>query len=458
MTEADKETIEQAISQAIRDNADSLALDSRHRKEDQLPRTLLDIPNLRHFSMIYHNVKIPAWLADIPTLETLELEETGEVSEIVPVLWKLRRLKKLKLAHVNGVNGLTELPASLAKLEHLEELNVDGAEFVEFPPVIASLASLQSFSYLYCCHPLPEVFEALSALPVLKKLRLTHDWDEEGDFLPESFRRFKAIEELDFSFWAGLNELPEYIGEMRNLRAIDLSNVDHQLGYTANIKALPDSLGDLANLEELDIYGLQDLKELPQSFSRLSRLKRLDTMSSGIDELKLTPEQWKNLEELRTHGPLPDSRLCANLKRFDWFKNDVSVDPYGKISLPLSSLHKLESLWIHGGTLDNTDFLASMPNLRRLYLGCDFECFPKGFEKLEKLEEIVIWGAKSLTVLPEYLGNMPSLKELRLIRCGFEELPESVRRRREGLRLEVDYPFRAAWTPEKDASRGDDDG
>jgi hypothetical protein len=167
-------------------------------------------------------------------------------------------------------------------------------------------------------------------------------------------------------------------------------------------------------------------------------------MCSGIDELQLTVGQWKKLEELRMHGPLPDMRHCVNLKEFTWFKNLVSIYRGGYlsgisevISLPLSPLRNLESLTIFGGTLDSTAFLASMTKLRRLRLLCDFEKFPNGFEKLNKLEEIDLWGSISLTALPEYLGHMPSLKRLRLTGCGVKVLPKSVRERTDlGIRVE----------------------
>jgi Leucine-rich repeat (LRR) protein len=108
------------------------------------------------------------------------------------------------------------------------------------------------------------------------------------------------------------------------------------------------------------------------------------------------------------------------------------------ISLPLSPLRKLESLSIMGGALDQTDFLASMTCLRYLRLSCDYKSFPAGFEKLDKLEEISIWGATSLSVLPECLGSLPSLKRLYLVGCGVKSLPKSVRER-EGLHIDVRY-------------------
>jgi len=438
MTNIHVNDVEEKITGAIRGNANSLSLYGYHNGQ-LLPKTLLDIPGLRHLSLEHFYMNMPAWLANLAFLESLEIEETGSVKEIVPLLWKLDKLRKLKLAYA----GLESLPSSLVRLEQLEELNVDGADFEAFPAVIASLTSLRSFSYAHCYCALPEVFNGLSALPRLKKLRLSSYADEEaGHFLPESFCRLQAIEELHFNDWIDLQELPECIGNMRNLRVIKVSNDDHP-DYLAAIKELPDSLGNLVNLEELDVYGLQDLKQFSPSFSRLSRLKRLDTKGSGIDELQLTAEQWKNLEELHMHGPLPDLRQCVNLKKFAWFKNQVGIYrggiPHGTdevISLPLSPLRNLESLSIMGGALDSTDFLASMANLRNLHLSCDFESFPNGFEKLDKLEEISIWGAKSLTALPEYLGHLPSLKKLYLTACGVQSLPKSIRERKD-LHIDV---------------------
>jgi len=430
-------SIKQKIAEAIRNNADSLSLHGGYQREQFVPKTLLDITGLRHLNLEGFCTDMPAWPINLNSLESLEIEEAGSVKEIVPFLWKLGQLRKLKLAFVDD---LTELPASLARLVHLEELNVDGADFETFPAIIAYLTSLQSFSYQFCDCPLPEVFGVLSALPRLKILRLTHGYgDGDGDFLPESFCRLQAIEELYFNHWNNLQELPECIGDMHHLRVLNLSNDDYQVaGHLAYIKELPDSLCSLPNLEELDVYGLEDLKQFPPNFARLSRLKRLDVMSSGIDELQLTPEQWKNLETLRMHGPLPDFRQCVNLKEFAWLKE------YGEprrtdeiINLPLSPLRKLESLSIFGGVaLKDTTFLASLTNLRNLHLNCDFENFPEGFEKLDKLERINIWGAKSLTVLPEYIGHFPSFRELRLTDCGVKHLPQSVRERKD-LRIDV---------------------
>jgi Leucine-rich repeat (LRR) protein len=158
----------------------------------------------------------------------------------------------------------------MAKLKHLEELNLDGAEFEKFPTVITSLQSLESFSYEYCMCPLSEVFDSLSLLPRLKKLRFTHSASNNVDFLPESFGRLQAIEELHFYEWPDLQELPECIGNLQNLRVIDISNDDCERGEGGGgIQELPKSVSNLYNLEELDVFGLKHLNQFPPGFEWL---------------------------------------------------------------------------------------------------------------------------------------------------------------------------------------------
>ena len=432
----------QKIVEAIRNHADSLSL-HKGVGEDRLPGEILDMPDLRHLRIEGFYDPLPAWLADLVHLETLDLEETGSVAALAPLLGRLTQLQKLRLAFVSD---LTEIPASWAQLRHLKELNIDGSDIEEISPALASLTSLESFSYEYCYMDLPELFDTLSSLPRLKRLRLTHVPEEfaenekgQGDFLPESFCRLHSLEELDFTNWNSLRELPACIGRLQNLRRLILSNDDHELDFPADLRELPDAVCDLKSLEVLDLFGLQDLKRLPEPFFRLSRLKDLDIRCSGIEELHLTAEQWGHLERLKMQGPLPDFRQCPNLKEFAWYINRVSVGPGGDvrstdgvISLPgLTALGNLEELRISGGTLEDTSFLSALPRLRRLSLSCDFERFPPGFERLDKLEELFLWGAKSLEALPEGLGNMPSLRRIDLACCGVRQLPESVRRRKD---------------------------
>ena len=435
MSEKGETMVERRVAEAIRNKAEALSLSGGYEGKP-LPGTLLDIPALRRLRLENFNDDIPAWLAELPFLESLELEECGNVGALLPGLWKLKRLRKLKLSFVDG---LTTLPDSLAALEHLKELHVDGAEFESFPPVIAALHALESFSFECCECELREVFDSLSGLPRLKKLRFTHEAYEGDDYLPESFCRLSALEEIHFNTWNRLRELPECVGNMHALRVLNLSNEDYGItDVLSGMEELPKSLGKLRHLEVLDLYGLQNVKRLPPEFDNLTGLKELDTMLTGLEELHLAPGQWGRLEKLRMHGPLPDFRRCRNLKEFAWLGNGVAYLRFCNavrgtrdiVRLPhIEALGGLESLRLSGGTLESTDFLTALTNLRRLHLSCNFEKFPVGFENLRHLEEIDLFGATSLESLPEELGRMPSLRRLSLTACGVKELPQSVRER-----------------------------
>jgi Leucine-rich repeat (LRR) protein len=433
MEDRTEEDVEREITSAIKENSDTLSL-SHLQRGSNLPKTLLDIPNLRHLTISYsYSVDIPSWLADIKTLESLELEEGGDISELLPHIGKLERLRKLKIAYMEG---FSEFPATLKNLRHLTELNIDGADFEIFPKEIVGLANLESFSYIYCDCELSDVFDTLAQLPNLKRLYFVYFADhKDGDVLPESFINLQSLEEIHFENWIYLNCLPENIGDMRNLKVLNLSNSDSQIGYDANIRSLPDSLGDLPNLETLDIFGCQYITQLPAGFARVSTLKDIDIIDSGITELRLTDEQWRRLESLRMQGIPPDFALCANLKNFAWKTSNVSVSGmtvYGiekRVDLQLECLHNLESLQLYGGTFDSLDFLESMPKLRRLKLSCNFDCLPKWLWKLNHLEGIDIWGAASLKNLPECIADMKSLKELHIYASGVQTAPDFFKHR-----------------------------
>lgn len=409
-------TMEEEIAKAAAANADTLRLFGWGR---DVPREIRDIPALRHLALEnFHEA--PAWLAEMPFLESLEMTEVRVISGLLPHLWKLSRLKSLKMKYIDD---LTELPASFAKLQNLKELNLDGAEFEHFPPAVGELKQLEAFSFEYCECPLEEVFGALAGMPFLRKIRLKA---YEENRLPASFSRLQLLEEIDFSDWTELRELPESLGGMRGLRILDLANYDYQLGDFAYISELPESLCDLPCLHTLDLYGLSELKRLPRNFSHLRSLRTLDVMNSGLESLELSAEQKSVLEKLCIHkGQVRDFQPYRNLK--DLYV--LNVGHSGSGFSCLSVLKNLEKLEILGGNLKSTEFLTELENLRELILSCDFETLPAGIERLKHLEKVTLVGATSLTTLPESLGSIQTLRELEIRRCDSIILPESLEKR-----------------------------
>jgi Leucine-rich repeat (LRR) protein len=428
------EDVELEIAKVIETNSDTLEL-SYIERGTKLPKSLLGIPNLRHLSITYsYFVDIPSWLCDIRTLETIELEEGGNVSEFMSTIGKLKQLRKLKIAYMKN---LSEFPQSVKNLYNLKELNIDGADFESLPKEILLITNLESLSYIHCECELSDFFDKLAMLPNLKILNMSHFSDDYSEALPSSFIKLQRLEELHFPNWQHLNSLPDDIHKLQNLRVIDISNSDIQCGDDANIQNLPESIGYLPHLEVIDIFGCQDLKQLPASFARISTLKEIDIIDSGITELRLTKEQWSGLESLRMQGFPPNLSLCANLKNFAWHTCGVSIvgsSVHGiekRIDLPLACLHNLENLHLQGGRLDSLNFLESMPKLRGLHLSCNFDRLPEWLCKLNNLEYIDIWGAASLKNLPACIADMESLKELHVYGSGVQTAPDFLKQRKD---------------------------
>jgi internalin A len=125
-----------------------------------------------------------------------------------------------------------------------------------------------------CSMKLTELPESIGQLKQLRKLDLGHDWQKNK----EDKNR--------------LTTLPESLGQLTQLTSLNLS--DNQL------TTLPPSLGQLTQLEKLDLYGNQ-LIALPKSLGNLHKLTwlRLGTQNSG-NPFGTIPEVVHELNQLET--------------------------------------------------------------------------------------------------------------------------------------------------------------
>ncbi|CAL9765224.1 unnamed protein product [Musa acuminata subsp. burmannicoides] len=117
--------------------------------------------------------------------------------------------------------------------------------------------------------------------------------------LPQSlFRRLKRIHVLVLQK-CGMKELPDIIGDLIQLRYLDIS-------YNARIQRLPESLCDLYNLQALRLWGCQ-LQSFPQGMSKLINLRQLhveDEIISKIYEVGklISLQELSAFKVLKNHG------------------------------------------------------------------------------------------------------------------------------------------------------------
>ncbi|KAG6654955.1 hypothetical protein CIPAW_05G181700 [Carya illinoinensis] len=189
--------------------------------------------------------------ADSGVVERVEL--CGRQLRFLPEAFgKLHGLIVLNLSH----NLLEVLPDSIARLQKLEELDVSSNLLVSLPDSIGLLLNL-------------------------KVLNISGN---KINSLPETISRCSSLVELDASF-NNLMCLPTNIGygvanierlsiQLNKIRFLPAS-ICEMSGNFSDLTELPETIGDLMNLRELDLSNNQ-IRVLPDSFSELKNLRKLN--------------------------------------------------------------------------------------------------------------------------------------------------------------------------------------
>ncbi|NWY57043.1 MFHA1 protein, partial [Chionis minor] len=240
---------------------------------------------------------------------------------------------------------------------------------------------------------------ALAGLRGLRKLSLSHnELGAEGPGLPPSLAELGRLEELDLSF-NRLRRLPEGLGRLRHLRALD---VDHNL-----LPSFPAPLLELAALEELDCSGNRHLGALPEGIAALRRLKILWLSGTGLAALPEGLCQLSALESLMLDG----NRLQAlpagfgSLQRLKML--NLSSNLLGEFPAAILALPSLEELYLSRNQLTLLPpHLCQLCQLRTLWLDNNrIRYLPDSIVLLHSLEELVLQG-NQIAILPEGFGQL----------------------------------------------------
>ena len=189
--------------------------------------------------------------------------------------------------------------------------------------------------------------------------------------LPKSFQSLDQLTSLEI-LGAKLTYAPDFIGELRNLRTLNLS--------ANEIEKLPESIGKLRKLEALELSG-NKIAKLPESIGGLKNLRLLDLISNVLEELPISIGNLKNLEELRLHG------------------NKI-------LGLPKT--------------------IKSLRNVKKIYLSDNpFERLPEEVAELKNLEVLDLLRTK-IKRLPNNLHTLPKLKRIDVRLTPIKDLPKEL--------------------------------
>ncbi|KAL3642196.1 hypothetical protein CASFOL_013011 [Castilleja foliolosa] len=427
-------------------------------------------PNLKRLEICGFKGKSLSLCEGLNNLVQIKLEDCSECEEL-PMLGHLPHLKFLYLSGLTNVKsirysfygnidsfGIDTIVVVFPELERLELRNMPNLKEWDDMVVFPRLKYLK----IYKCMQLRR---APSDFPCLEELEIN---GMESSLALESICGIKltSLTRLRINGIEGLECLPDWLfSNNHNLTVLEIM-------YCPKMTHLVPQLGGggaPSLLRELRIYNCSSLRELPDDLHSLNSLETL--FIDNCTELKSIPynppisssgegqQQQQHQQGFTSLGnlyicdckgltKLPIEMVCTPSLESLWLIKLSSITNFGAVIGYLHKMTRLTSLVIRevpkfsikNGSLslhylsmgrfssDSSNFSynetvdAMLPqciSLRSLELRGmeDWECLPDQLQHLTSLEILVLHGF-GMEALPEWFGNLESLKELRLYFCG----------------------------------------
>lgn len=358
---------------------------------------------------------------------------------------KLTNLETLSYNYCDIKN----LSAMLEKLSHLKELVIQNCILDELPEEILLLSDLVVLELIHTS--LTFIPDFIGNLVNLKVLKLH---DTKISDLPSSIGKLTRLEELDLS-GTYIKVIPDEIKNLQNLKILDLSRT--------NIKELPKFIGSFRALKVLNIHSTQ-IQSFANEFNQLKNIESLDISLTKLEELPPFVTNQENLKRLILNGleiikQLPDD--FSRLSRLE----DLSILNTGIAELPFSSLTSLVRLILSGSRINSiSKSIGNLHNLEQLELSqLNIKELPDTIGNLINLSFLDLSMTPEIT-LPDNIGNCINLETLCLENSGIKELPVTMGNLI-NLKVILMYssgirkiPLEVALLPKMDWSEKDEDG
>ncbi|KAE8779980.1 putative disease resistance protein RGA1 [Hordeum vulgare] len=385
-------------------------------------------------------------------LHVLELKESS-VQKLPDSICKLRHLGYLK---ISDFTGLVTLPESFGLLKNLFHIDLSGcSRLAALPESFGDLINLTHVN-LSRCHGLAQLPESLHKLSKLVHLDLSFWSCFEG--MGKGLGGLTTLEHLNLSSpCCNLAQHPSHLQGLKyglrklvNLRYLNFSACLNPIFYYQHLqedhlKCLEECVSGLSSLEHLDLSHHTFLFGLPASLGELKKLKTLNL--TGCIRLKKVGEM-KSVKfiNLRKCRGLESCQIVVHIVDDDDVyssSNIVQLEEVNCQELQISCLekvkskeeaeriklvekHKLQKLKLSWtldsvGRVEDSALLRELvppPNLQYLEVnGYTGTCLPEYLSELTSLQELKLVRCKQLNSLPDVVQKLTSLKDLCIFDC-----------------------------------------
>ncbi|WP_414545432.1 COR domain-containing protein [Nostoc sp. CCY0012] len=278
---------------------------------------------------------------------------------------------------------------------------------------------------------------AQAARDKVTKLNL---YDKGLTTLPPEIGQLTNLRSLDLS-GNQLSSLPPEIVQLINLQALDLRghqmrSLPPEIVQLVNLRSLylsfnqlsslPKEIGQLINLRSLDLSSNQ-LRSLPKEIGQLTNLRSLDLRGNQLRSLPAEIVQLTNLQSLHLSGnklsslPVKIGQL-TNLQTLDIRVNELS-------SLPkeIGQLINLQSLDLSSNQLSSLPpEIVQLTNLQTLDIRVnELSSLPKEIGQLINLQSLDL-SSNQLSSLPPEIVQLTNLQSLKLFNNELSSLPPEI--------------------------------
>ena len=414
-----------------------------HCNEEEVLEGLRPHQNLKSITIIgFGGKKFPSWMSLFDNLIEINLDGCNKC-ERVPTLGRLPCLKTLQIHKMNDVKCIgVEFYGICSDVlfRSLRTLAIRGMNnLVEWKDALEEVTSAR---VVFPCLELltiescPKLRSAPCHFPFLQELNFSQVYSTALERISSNLTTLKSAQ---ISYVSELTFVPEQLF-CNSLQSLEIRDCE-ELSY------IPDTSQPLISLEELTIEDCPNLKCFPR-IQGLQGLCRLIIGWCGFEVLTTQLQLCTSLSQLVIVNcpnlkSLPDLQEFHSLARLDIYgcNNLKSIPDLGELCflrtlriqhcsnitrLPEGSLKCLKSLQI-GGCCEELDVFPSLNFIQHSHTTLEYlelegwaklNSLPGEIQHFTALETLMMDGFDGIETLPEWLGDLSSLKNLYIRRCN----------------------------------------